>query len=171
MNNHSSKPLWLKVSGWKNSGKTALVTQLIAHLSAEGYLAGSIKHSSHTHPVDVPGKDSFKHRSAGSVKTALVAADKAGLFFDINRERPLSLQFAPHFADCHIVIVEGARDEAADICVETWHPGLEKAPLAVERDDIDYIISTETDDPCLKSADRPVISLRQLLEKLTHALG
>ena len=35
------------VAGWKNSGKTTLVTRLVAELSGRGYRIATVKHAHH----------------------------------------------------------------------------------------------------------------------------
>ena len=52
--------------GRHNSGKTTLLEKVIAELVSRGLNIGTIKH--HGHPdfdIDIPGKDSFRHRAAG----------------------------------------------------------------------------------------------------------
>ena len=47
----------IHIVGCKNSGKTTLIVDVLPELVARGYRVGAIKHSSHRHEVDVPGKD------------------------------------------------------------------------------------------------------------------
>ena len=70
--------------GRKNSGKTTLVERLIATLTARGLSLGSIKH--HGHPdftIDVPGKDSYRHRAAGARTTAVLSRQRFALMTDL----------------------------------------------------------------------------------------
>ena len=53
------------VVGRHNSGKTTLIERLIAELTGRGLDVGSIKHHSHRgFDIDIPGKDSYRHRAA-----------------------------------------------------------------------------------------------------------
>ena len=55
------------VVGRHNSGKTTLIERLIAELVGRGLDVGSIKHHSHRgFDIDIPGKDSYRHRAAGA---------------------------------------------------------------------------------------------------------
>ena len=54
------------IVGWKDVGKTYLVTEIIKLLVVKNYRVGSIKHAHHDFNIDKPGTDSFKHRKAGS---------------------------------------------------------------------------------------------------------
>ena len=51
---------------WKNSGKTTLVERLIGVFLRKGLKVSTIKHSHHKFQIDKKGKDSFRHRKAGS---------------------------------------------------------------------------------------------------------
>ena len=56
----------IHIIGRKNSGKTTLVVELVQQLSAMGKRVATIKHTHHRHELDVPGKDSYRHREAGA---------------------------------------------------------------------------------------------------------
>ncbi|MCK4847203.1 MAG: molybdopterin-guanine dinucleotide biosynthesis protein B, partial [Deltaproteobacteria bacterium] len=57
----------ISIVGLSGSGKTTVLEKLITELSERGLKVGTIKHSCHPHPVDAPGKDSWRHREAGAV--------------------------------------------------------------------------------------------------------
>ena len=63
----------IAVIGWKNSGKTTLVSRLVAHLRKKKYIVGVIKHAHHSFDIDHPNTDSYKIREAGSYKTTIVS--------------------------------------------------------------------------------------------------
>lgn len=51
--------------GRHNSGKTTLLVRVIAELVSRGFDIGSIKHHGHCDfDIDVPGKDSYRHRES-----------------------------------------------------------------------------------------------------------
>ncbi|MDR2492732.1 MAG: molybdopterin-guanine dinucleotide biosynthesis protein B [Coriobacteriales bacterium] len=63
--------------GKQNSGKTTLLVKLVAELDARGVRVGTIKHHSHSgFEFDVAGKDSWRHRQAGSRFTVIAAPDQ-----------------------------------------------------------------------------------------------
>ena len=70
------KPVIFAVSGYKNSGKTTLTVKLVEALSKMGYRVGTIKHDGHDFEPDVPGTDSYRHRQAGAVATAVFSDHK-----------------------------------------------------------------------------------------------
>lgn len=71
----------IQIAGYSNSGKTTLVEKLVMKLSKENLRVGTIKH--HGHGGDLAtidsGKDSWKHRQAGSVVSAAVSKGKLQL--------------------------------------------------------------------------------------------
>jgi molybdopterin-guanine dinucleotide biosynthesis protein B len=70
----------LAVVGVKKSGKTVVIEGLVSYLVALGCRVGTIKHSSHLHRFDTPGKDSCRHRQAGASLTIVVSAEEVAIF-------------------------------------------------------------------------------------------
>lgn len=68
-------PVVVTVVGRSNSGKTTLVECLVARLAALGIRVGTVKHASHRLDLDRPGKDTFRHRDAGALRTAALSPD------------------------------------------------------------------------------------------------
>ncbi len=66
--------------GRQNHGKTTLLVELIEELTRRGIRVGTIKHTSHVHELDTPGKDSFRHRQAGADPVAVVSKDLIGVY-------------------------------------------------------------------------------------------
>ena len=63
----------IAVIGWKNSGKTTLVSRLVSHLRKKKFKVGVVKHAHHSFEIDHPNTDSYKIREAGSYKTTIVS--------------------------------------------------------------------------------------------------
>lgn len=73
----------LSVVGRSNSGKTTLLEKLIREFTARGRRVGTIKHHYHGPvTVDVPGKDSWRHREAGACAAALLSPETVFLVRD-----------------------------------------------------------------------------------------
>ncbi|MDO5334637.1 MAG: molybdopterin-guanine dinucleotide biosynthesis protein B [Coriobacteriia bacterium] len=97
--------------GRKNSGKTTLLVKLIAELTARGLDVATCKH--HGHPdfdIDVPGKDSWRHRQAGACATAVLSDRRFALIEDLNRPRTCA-DVLELLSNHDIVLIEGFRDE------------------------------------------------------------
>jgi molybdopterin-guanine dinucleotide biosynthesis protein MobB len=71
----------LHVIGGKNHGKTTLVVELVKEFSRRGISVGTIKHTHHQHELDVPGKDSYRHRMAGAAAVGILSPSMSALFF------------------------------------------------------------------------------------------
>jgi molybdopterin-guanine dinucleotide biosynthesis protein B len=98
----------LSVVGRSNSGKTTLLEKLIRELSARGRRVGTVKHHYHGPvAVDVPGKDSWRHRQAGACAVALVSPET--LFVVRDTPPGLSLEALTHLGLCglDLVLTEG----------------------------------------------------------------
>jgi molybdopterin-guanine dinucleotide biosynthesis adapter protein len=100
------------IVGWKDVGKTYLVTEIIKLLVAKNYRVGSIKHAHHDFDIDKPGTDSFKHRESGSNQVIISSSKRwAKINENIdNREKDLK-ELIEEFENIDIVIVEGFKNE------------------------------------------------------------
>ena len=98
----------LSVVGRSKSGKTTLLEKLIRELAARGRRVGTIKHHYHGPvTVDVPGKDSWRHRQAGARAVALVSPDT--VFVVRDSAEGMSLEALTHLGLCGVdlVLTEG----------------------------------------------------------------
>lgn len=134
------------IVGRKNSGKTTLIGELVRYFGSQGLRVGVIKHTHHSHELDVPGKDSYLHREAGAPIVGILASNMQAVFWSQQRESKVSDPYARMsalFADCDLVLVEGDV-EAPMTKVEVWRANNHPYPLARERADIVAVVS---DDP------------------------
>jgi molybdopterin-guanine dinucleotide biosynthesis adapter protein len=102
------------LAGWKNSGKTTLVTRIIAAISARGFKVSSVKHAHHQCDIDKPGTDSFRHREAGAGEVALIAAGTRWAIMHecAEGEREILLDdVLARLGPCDLVLVEGFKTE------------------------------------------------------------
>ena len=100
--------------GRHNSGKTTLIEKLIAYLTNQGVDVGSVKHHGHRgFEVDYPGKDSYRHRVAGSRDVVVVSPDRMARIRELNRE-PECNEVVAAMPGHDIVIVEGYRQSGLD---------------------------------------------------------
>ena len=97
------------VVGRHNSGKTTLVVKLIEELVARGHDVGSVKHHHRENfEIDIPGKDSYRHRHAGASETVIAAPGQVAAIKTIPGELECS-QIVKDMPGHDIVIVEGYR--------------------------------------------------------------
>jgi len=138
----------LHIVGKSDHGKTTLVIELVWRLTQKGYNVGTIKHSSHLHELDVPGKDSFRHRTAGARPAAIITPDLIGMFEKAIPDQDPYERLAPLFEDCDLILVEGHADMEG-LKVEVWREGRATPPLALDREDIVAVITDDNVEcPC-----------------------
>jgi molybdopterin-guanine dinucleotide biosynthesis protein MobB len=136
----------IHILGRKNHGKTTLVVELVEHLASRGLRVGTIKHTHHSHELDTPRKDSHRHREAGASVVGILSRDMSAVFWKPEKGTESEMryqQFAPHFAGCDLVIVEGDT-QACGLKVEVWREAVGSTPMAVEDR---TIVAVVTDDP------------------------
>lgn len=101
-------PFVFAVSGYKNSGKTTMITRLLPVLTGRGYRVAVIKHDGHDFESDVPGTDSYRHQKAGAYGTAVFSKNR----FLVTKqcqgitEREL---FAA-FPEADLILIEGLKE-------------------------------------------------------------
>jgi molybdopterin-guanine dinucleotide biosynthesis protein B len=72
----------VSVVGFKDSGKTRVVEVLVRKLVERGYRVGTVKHTAESVLLDTPGKDTWRHREAGSIATAILHGKGSAIFLD-----------------------------------------------------------------------------------------
>ena len=99
-----SAPQVVSVVGFKDVGKTQVVEALVRELAGRGLRVGTLKHTSQGHSLDTPGKDTWRHRMAGSVESAILSSDEAAFFLS----QPVNVVQAVEKMDpLDLVILEG----------------------------------------------------------------
>ena len=97
------------VVGRHNSGKTTLVVSLIAELVSRGHDVGSVKHHHREgFEIDIPGKDSYRHRQAGASETVIAAPGQVARIKSVEGEVECTA-IVRSMPGHDIVIVEGYR--------------------------------------------------------------
>lgn len=143
-------PFVFAISGYKNTGKTTLITKLIKRLTARGLKVAVIKHDGHDFEPDVPGTDSYRHRKAGAFGTAVFSDRRfmitreispEGLPGDDNRlsgdrksrEEPAFEQLLMEaFPEADIILIEGLKDSSYPkyVCDYPDKPVIDEEELA-----------------------------------------
>ena len=109
----------LQIVGPKNAGKTRHVEWLISSLKTKGIKVGAIKHSSHNHPIDRPGSDSYRLQEAGASPTIFWSSEGLAAFYPKADEQAVSHLFPAIFKEVDLVIVESfASARAAKIVID-----------------------------------------------------
>lgn len=105
-------PFIFAVSGYKNTGKTTLLTQLIPELKSRGYRVAVIKHDGHDFTSDVPETDSYRLQEAGAYGCAVFS--KKRLLITKKREEGdkeiHERELIEAFPEADILLIEGLKN-------------------------------------------------------------
>jgi len=131
------------IAGFKNSGKTTLVVELVQELTARGLRVATVKHAHHEFDIDQPGKDSYKHRAAGAAEVIVASRRRWAHIRELgDSDEPRLDELLQHFADIDIVLVEGYK-HGDHRKLEVRRAGLDHPPLAGESDMIRAVVADE----------------------------
>jgi molybdopterin-guanine dinucleotide biosynthesis adapter protein len=98
----------IAIAGYSGSGKTTLIEKVIPQLIAAGYRVSLIKHAHHEFDVDMPGKDSHRHRMAGAMEVMVTSSNRWALMHELRgAKEPTLEEQLKHLSPCDVVIVEG----------------------------------------------------------------
>jgi molybdopterin-guanine dinucleotide biosynthesis protein B len=96
------------VTGWKNSGKTSLVVNLVNYFTKQGLTVSTIKHAHCDFDIDRRGSDSFLHRQAGARQVMLSSDNRWALMSEAdNTVEPELEVLLKQMQAVDLVIVEG----------------------------------------------------------------
>jgi molybdopterin-guanine dinucleotide biosynthesis adapter protein len=139
-------------AGWSGSGKTTLLEKLIPRLVARGLRVSLVKHAHHDFDIDVPGKDSYRHRHAGCQEVLVSSANRWALMHELRAADELTLEGAlARLSPCDLVLIEGYKHSTMPKL--EVHRSLLGKPLLHPADP--HIVALATDSPAA-AAGRPL---------------
>lgn len=153
------------LAGWSGSGKTTLVARVIPVLVARGLRVSTVKHAHHGFDVDIPGKDSHTHRTAGATEVFVSSARRWAHIHELRGEaEPNLAAVLARLAPVDLVLVEGYKRHP--------HPKLEVYRAEIGKPllhpDDDWIVAVASDAP-VPQARVPVLDLGDA-EKIADVL-
>ena len=101
------KPFIYAISGYKNSGKTTLIEQLLPQLRNKGYKVATIKHDGHDFEADVKGTDSYRHHASGAYGTAVFSNNRVLIHKECQCDETQLIQLFP---EADIILLEGFKN-------------------------------------------------------------
>ncbi len=120
---HLFHPLELVFCGRSNSGKTTLISRLLATLSTK-YTIGYAKHADHRIDMDREGKDTDRARRSGAKRVFISGSSENACLFsgavDFVEQKSM-------FSDCELLFIEGYKNyPGKKILVLGDDPGVQK---------------------------------------------
>ena len=159
------------VAGWKKSGKTTLVTRLIAEFTRRGLVVASAKHAHHAFQIDEAETDSARHRRAGARRVAVVSEKRWALISELAGEpEPELADVAAWLAPADLIVVEGYKSAAIPKIEARRTAAMHKVPLAGK----DAHVIAIAADHAIDGAAVPVFALDDvtaIADFIARALG
>ena len=155
----------ISIVGKSDSGKTTLIEKLIPELNRKGYRVATVKHDVHSFEVDREGKDSWRHRRAGSHSTVISSPQQLAIIRDMEHDASLEEIRDRFIRDVDIIITEGYKKDSAPK-VEVFRKEAHREPLCTRDDNLVAFVSNQHFDlgvPCLDLNDGK--ALADLLER------
>lgn len=97
----------VSVVGRSDTGKTTLIEKLVGELVTRGYKVGTIKHDVHGFEIDKEGKDSYRHKKAGSKTTIISSPQKVAVVKDVEKDHEIGEIAFKFIDDVDIIVTEG----------------------------------------------------------------
>jgi molybdopterin-guanine dinucleotide biosynthesis adapter protein len=126
--------------GWSGSGKTTVLEKLIPELVRRGYRVATLKHDVHGFEMDREGKDTWRHRKAGSSCTVISSAVRLALVRDMDHDASLDEIRDSYIHDVDIILAEGFKKEAVPK-IEVFRTGAHSEPLFAGSPDLVAMMS------------------------------
>ncbi|MFC1825529.1 molybdopterin-guanine dinucleotide biosynthesis protein B [Thermodesulfobacteriota bacterium] len=146
----------VSIVGRSDSGKTTLIVNLIPVLINRGLRVGTIKHDVHGFEMDHPGKDSWRHKQAGSSISLISSPKKIGMVMDVDHDHTLD-ELAPLFPRVDIILAEGYK-RGDKPKIEIFRPAGDEKPLGVDDNTLIALVTdtdTGIDVPSFATDDSP----------------
>jgi len=158
------------LAGWSGAGKTTLIEALLADFIARDLRVSTLKHAHHSFDLDLPGKDSYRHRAAGATEVMVASANRWALIHELRgAPEPSFEELVAHMAPVDLLLVEGFKRHAHPK-LEVHRPSLGKPPLWPEDPEIVAVAS----DGALAGLDLPRFALddhRAIAEFILRHVG
>jgi molybdopterin-guanine dinucleotide biosynthesis adapter protein len=157
------------VVGWKNSGKTTLMANLVKELSGRRFAVSVIKHAHERFDIDHPGRDSFKLREAGAHQIALSSPRRFALMRELRNEPEVAFEeVRAYMGPCDLVLVEGFKREAFPKIEIRRDGAASREPLY---GNFPQIVAIASDRPEIEHSSLPILHLDDSREIADFIIG
>ena len=137
----------LHIVGHAGCGKTTLIVDLIKTLTQKDISVGTMKHSAHVHELDKPGKDSFRHRTAGAAPVTVVTEEMSAVYLPRTPDTSPEMILDAYYSKVDLVLIEGWISGPFQK-IEVFREAIGRSPLFPRLEHMKAVIS---DDPVGKT--------------------
>jgi molybdopterin-guanine dinucleotide biosynthesis protein B len=96
------------IVGHSGNGKTTLLVKVVPILVDMGLTVSTMKHAHHGFDVDTPGKDSYRHRTAGATEVMMTSSRRWVLQHELRgAPEPTIEELLSHMTPVDLVLIEG----------------------------------------------------------------
>ncbi|MDP4299410.1 molybdopterin-guanine dinucleotide biosynthesis protein B [Leptothrix discophora] len=159
--------------GPSGSGKTTLAEGLIAAFKARGLRVSVVKHAHKRFDIDLPGKDSWRHRQAGAFEVVIANDHRLAKVREFESPEALDVhQMLAELIDlgpAHWVLVEGFK-HASLHKIEVWRGGSDGLPLYARGDAHVIAVAAKAGEPLPVPTGLPVLDLDRPEQIVDHLL-
>jgi molybdopterin-guanine dinucleotide biosynthesis adapter protein len=139
--NKTYPPILLVVAGKSGSGKTTVLERLIPELKNKGLRIGTVKHHHGGFDMDIPGKDSWRHKRAGAEKTVISSPNRIGIVMDTDHDNSPE-ELVQFLSGMDIALVEGFKGEDFPK-LEVFRKEIHDRPLCLQDENLIAMITDE----------------------------
>jgi molybdopterin-guanine dinucleotide biosynthesis protein B len=128
--------------GWSGAGKTTLMVGILPLIAARGIRVSTMKHAHHYFDIDVPGKDSYRHREAGASEVLITSSGRWVLMHELRDEaEPPIRDLIERMTPVDLLLIEGFKTHAhpklevyrqAEARPLMWQPGSDIVAVATD---------------------------------------
>jgi molybdopterin-guanine dinucleotide biosynthesis adapter protein len=139
----------ISIVGTSKTGKTTFIEKLIPVMKGKGLKVATIKHHHLDFEIDRAGKDTYRHKKAGSSTVVLSSPHKIALVRDVEKEVSLRDIVSRYIEDADIIITEGYKKEDTPK-IEIFRHAKKASPLCLQDKTILAIVTDkhiDTDIP------------------------
>ncbi len=117
-------PFVFGIAGYKNTGKTTLISQFIREMSQKGKRVATIKHDAHGFFAHPDHTDTASHAKAGAICTVIASPDGHTAIERHEPKEPSLADLLKRVAGVDVILVEGYKDAPIAKWVLLSDPGL-----------------------------------------------
>ncbi len=133
----------VSIVGESDTGKTTLIEKIIPELNRRGYRVATVKHDVHGFEIDHEGKDSWRHKQAGSCTTVLSSPWRIAVVEDVKKDHDIVELRDMYIRNVDIILTEGFK--------RNCHPKIEVFRADRNRD----LISRNDENLLAVAGDKP----------------